>query len=180
MRLIMPMIEPKLATLQMPIKGSLAHAAEPRQAAFGEAPEALNAVDVAVATGELAAAVMDAIAAFVAQVSEAVAVKRAAVGVGLENRRNFSHIAVFHHLRIGLAGALYHTEHRSFACRARDPRWLWPNSTAPSTNGLARPHRQAMCWRGRSNNRLSTGRLMAVVCATLAASMSKQNRHKIA
>jgi len=52
-------IEPGFTFFEVQIKGSLVHAAELRQAAFHEAPEALDAVDVHSPAHELIALMSD-------------------------------------------------------------------------------------------------------------------------
>lgn len=54
------MIEAELAFLQVQVEGRLGQAIELGQTAFGEAPEAFDAIDVVVAFGEMIAAVANA------------------------------------------------------------------------------------------------------------------------
>ena len=68
----MAVVEAELALLQVQIEGGLGHPVELGQASFGEAPEALDAVDVVVALGEMIAAVANASVLGIAQVDQAV------------------------------------------------------------------------------------------------------------
>ena len=54
----MPLIEPKLALLEMQVESLFSDAVELPQTRFREAPKALNAVDVILAAGELIRAVI--------------------------------------------------------------------------------------------------------------------------
>ena len=66
------MIEPELGLLQVQVKRRVRDAVELGQAAFGVAPEALDAVDVARASRELVSAMMDPQMLFVTDVHQPV------------------------------------------------------------------------------------------------------------
>jgi len=65
-------VEPELGLLQVQVERMSSHAVELRQPPFGKAPEALDAVDVALAAGELALVVIDPQVPGVADIDQAV------------------------------------------------------------------------------------------------------------
>ena len=119
------MIEPELALLQMQVKGRAAHAAEFDQARLRHAPEALDAVDVGRASGELVAVMTDTIVLLVAHVHDAV-VRAEAVGMNgrrqldfaSNNRLKTGFLAVRHDLRVDAPVPLVDAEDNCFTARA--------------------------------------------------------------
>lgn len=92
------MIEPELALLQVQVKGRAAHAAELNEPRLRHAPEALDAVDVGSAPGELVAVVADTVVLLVTHVDDAV-VRAEAVSM---NRRRQLDFAANNRLKTGL------------------------------------------------------------------------------
>src|SRR5215204_2074357 len=111
------MIEPELALLQMQVKGRAAHAAELDEPGLRHAPEALDAVDVGRASGELVAVMAYTIVLLVAHVDDAV-VRAKAIGMNgrcrfdfaANNRLKTGFLAVRHDLGIHAPVALVDAE----------------------------------------------------------------------
>ena len=132
---ITAVVEAELGLLEVQVERMTRHALELREPVLGEGPEALDAVDVRPAVGELVLAVVDAQVPGVADVDQAV-VAGPAVGVddGLEAhlapdrlaQRGFLHVG--DDLGVDLAGALEHAEDDRLApgaaaAFALDPAW---------------------------------------------------------
>ncbi len=118
------MIETELGLLQVQIERLARHSVETRQAPLGEAPEALDAVDMNRAPGELIGPVADAKVLVKAHVHQAVV---ATPAVGVDNAGNVGLAAddglqgalggIGNNLRVDAVASLEQTEHHSLAAR---------------------------------------------------------------
>ncbi len=119
------MIETKLGFLQVQVEGLASHAIELRQTPLGEAPEALNAIDMHRTTGELIGAMTNPKVFVKAHIHQAVI---AAPAVGVNDTGNVSLApndglqgsfgCIGHDLGVDALAALEQTEHDGLAARA--------------------------------------------------------------
>ena len=127
------MIEAKFTFFQMPQKGMLGNAGELVQAAFGKAPERLNAVDVGRTLHKLIMAMLDTIVSVEAHIHQAIV---AAPAVGVDHRDGVDFAAndglqrlfraVRHNFRVHLAPAFEQGEDDGFPARAPAPLAAYP------------------------------------------------------
>ena len=91
------MVKSKFALFEMQVKSAWAHSPEPGEAAFGVAPEALDAVDMGSPVDEFIAAMIDPEVLPVADIDEAVV---AAPAVGIDDAFR-SHLSSYNRLQRG-------------------------------------------------------------------------------
>ena len=126
MQVIVPVVEPPLALFEVQAESRRRHTVELLETTLGIAPEALDAVDVALLIGKLVRAMMDSEVLGVTDINQAIVAApavRVDDGVGRDATANNGlqrgFFAVRHDLRVDLAVALQEAEDDSLmACTA--------------------------------------------------------------